>query len=165
MTSLPAPHEPADPPGRSPSSESDSPYAEWIDRARAAGHPVRSVTSGRFRPEPLPIWSAQMPPNDLLSAATEYARAQVAWVHVAMPSSASLLALGQAIRGPRPTGPAVRPGLPTAVSWRRLVAQQHVGPSAVSDIRAGATAHALDLPVSWLAFPIAPARRESDRPA
>jgi hypothetical protein len=133
---------------------SRDPFAEWTAAARAAGHPVLSIAKGRFHPDPLPVWSPQMPPNDLLHAAQEYARAGVEWVHVLMPSMASLLALGEAIRGPRPAGPAIRRGLPTAVSWPRLVAEQHIGPSAISVTRNGVTDHALDLPLSWLSCPI-----------
>jgi hypothetical protein len=71
-----------------------------------------------------------------------------------MPTMSALLALGPAIAGPKPTGPALRPGTPAGVPWRRLVAEQYVGPSAVTLIRGGVAVHALDLPASWLAFPI-----------
>jgi hypothetical protein len=35
-----------------------------------------------------------------------------------------------------------------------LVAQQHIGPCAISDTRNGITVHVLDLPVSWLSCPV-----------
>ncbi|HEY6795002.1 MAG TPA: hypothetical protein VI248_10020 [Kineosporiaceae bacterium] len=146
MDAVPAPM-PARPGGTDP-------HTGWVAAARAAGHPVIVVQPGRFDPEPLPLWSFAMPPNDLLEAAREYARARVEWVHVPMPTIASMLMLGESLRGPRPAGPAVRSGGPTAVVWARLVAEQHVGPSAVSRTRDGITTHALDVPVSWLAVPI-----------
>jgi hypothetical protein len=95
-----------------------------------------------------------MPPNDLLEAAREYARAGREWVHVPMPDIASTLSLGRAIRGPRPTGPALRLGGPTALAWPSLVSEQHVGPCAITLVRDRVCHHALDVPVGWLTFPI-----------
>jgi hypothetical protein len=71
-----------------------------------------------------------------------------------MPGLPELLALHRSVVGPRPTGPRRRRGGPAGVPWKRLVAQQHVGPMAISDTRDGVTVHALDLPVGWLICPI-----------
>lgn len=140
-------------------------FDEWRLRARAAGHPVIAVRAGRFRPQRLPVWSISMPPNDLLDAAREYARSRVAWIHVEMPTLASLLTLAGAVHGPRPSGPARRPGGPTSVTFQQLVAEQHIGLSAVSDTLGGVTTHALDLPMAWMPCAlrrVGPALSEAD---
>jgi len=132
----------------------DDPYAVWAARARNAGHPVLAVLPGRMHSDPMPIWLHTMPPNDLLDAAKEYARSRVAWVHVVMPSAADALTLGAAVLGPRPSGPAVRAGSPAGLPFQRLVAQQRIAPSAVSETVDGTTTHAVEIPVSWLAHPV-----------
>jgi hypothetical protein len=144
------------PRGDAMTAQPDEPYAAWIQRARSTGHPVLTVREGRFAPEPLPLYLPTMPPNDLLDAALEYARARVRWVHVVVPTTTAAVALAMAIRGPRPTGPAIRPGSPAGVPFPRLVAQQHVGPSAVTLMIAGRTTHAVDVPVTWLDCEIGP---------
>lgn len=147
---------PARPDREADRPDTDVPFAGWIRRARAAGHPVVAVVPGRFRPDPMPIWRRSMPPLELLEAAQEYARAQVEWVYVVMPSMRTMVALSASIAGPRPSGPARRSGSPASVPWRVLVAQQRIAPRATSVTRDGDTVHLVEIPVFWLPFPIRP---------
>jgi hypothetical protein len=142
--------------GDAMTAQPDEPYAAWIQRARSAGHQVLSVGEGRFDPEPLPLYLPTMPPNDLLDAARAYAQAGVMWVHVVVPTMRAAVGLALAIRGPRPTGPAIRRGSPAGVPFPRLVAEQHIGPSAVTLVVNGRSSHAVDLPVNWLECEIGP---------
>lgn len=138
--------------------------AVWVARTRSAGHPVIAAGPGRFRPRPIPVPVSGMPINDVIDAERERQRAKVAWVHAVLPTSAALLALGDAVRAPIPA-PVPRGLWPRPRRAGAGAGVTPVGPVAVSDTLDGVTTHVLELPVSWLTRPVTVIRRHPSKPA